>query len=60
MATGWQLVNGSWYYLSGSGAMLHDCLAGNYYLGSSGAMLTNARISDGYYVGADGAWVPGK
>lgn len=30
------------------------------YLGSSGAMLTNARTPDGYYVGADGAWVPGK
>lgn len=43
MATGWQLVNGSWYYLSGSGAML-----------------TNAWAPDGYHVGADGAWVPGR
>jgi glucan-binding YG repeat protein len=60
MQTGWQQVNGSWYYLSASGAMLHDCWVGNYYLGSSGAMLTNARTPDGYYVGADGAWVPGK
>ena len=60
MATGWQQINGSWYYLSGSGAMLHDCWVGNYYLGSSGAMLTDARTPDGYYVGTDGAWVPGR
>ncbi|MFU0811160.1 hypothetical protein [Olsenella sp. AGMB03486] len=60
MRTGWQKINGSWYCLSGSGAMLHDCWVGNYYLGSSGAMLTNATTPDGYYVGADGAWVPGK
>lgn len=60
MQTGWQKIDGSWYCFAASGAMLHDCWAGNYYLGSSGAMLTDARTPDGYYVGADGAWVPGR
>lgn len=60
MATGWQKIDGSWYCFAASGAMLHDCWAGNYYLGPSGAMLTDARTPDGYYVGADGAWVPGR
>lgn len=58
MQTGWQKIDGSWYCFAASGAMLHDCWVGNYYLGSSGAMLTDARTPDGYYVGADGAWVP--
>lgn len=60
MQTGWQQIDGSWYCFAASGAMLHDCWAGNYYLGPSGAMLTDARTPDGYYVGADGAWVPGR
>ena len=60
MQAGWQKIDGSWYCFAASGAMLHDCWAGNYYLGSSGAMLMNARTPDGYYVGADGAWVPGR
>lgn len=60
MQAGWQKIDGSWYCFAASGAMLHDCWAGNYYLGPSGAMLTDARTPDGYYVGADGAWVPGR
>lgn len=60
MQAGWQKIDGSWYCFAASGAMLHDCWAGNYYLGSSGAMLTDARTPDGYYVGTDGAWVPGR
>lgn len=58
MATGWQKIDGSWYCFAASGAMLHGCRVGNYYLGLSGAMLTDARTPDGYYAGADGAWVP--
>lgn len=58
----WVLWNGSWYYETSSGAML----AGNwvqwkglwYYLGSDGAMLTDTRTPDGYFVNADGVWVP--
>ena len=58
MKTGWQLINGNWYYMFGSGAMAHDCWVGNYFLTSSGAMAVSSRVG-GYWVGADGAWVPG-
>ena len=61
MATGWRQVGGSWYLFSGPGAMLTgwQCASGIWcWLGSSGAMATSARV-DGYWVGADGKWVPG-
>lgn len=58
MATGWQKIDGSWYYFDGSGAMYANRWCGDYYLGSSGAMLTNALTPDGYYVGSDGRWIP--
>ncbi len=45
MATGWQLVGDKWYYLNPTAD------------GTQGAMAANTYI-DGYYVGADGAWVP--
>lgn len=38
--------------------MAHDRWLGDYYVTSSGAMATSARV-DGYWVGADGKWVPG-
>ena len=44
MTTGWQQVNGAWYYLN----PVSD--------GTKGAMAANTTI-DGYYVNADGAWV---
>lgn len=47
-----------WIYLMQNGQMAYG--RQRIYLGSSGAMLTNARTPDGYYVGADGAWIPGK
>jgi glucan-binding YG repeat protein len=28
-----------------------------YYVGATGAMLVNTTTPDGYWVGADGAWV---
>ena len=38
--------------------MMHDCwVGGTYYLGADGKMLVNTRTPDGYFVGADGAWV---
>ena len=41
MKTGWQLVNGSWYYMNpGNGDMAANQWIGNYYVGGSGAMLT--------------------
>ena len=60
MKTGWLNDNGTWYYLQPSGAMktgwFLDTDGRWYYLYSSGAMATNTTI-DGYYVGANGAWV---
>ncbi|MBN7573226.1 N-acetylmuramoyl-L-alanine amidase family protein [Clostridium beijerinckii] len=60
MATGWVQDGATWYYLNGSGAMQTGWLNDNgtwYYLNGSGAMLANTTTPDGYYVGANGAWV---
>jgi len=60
MATGWVQDGATWYYLNGSGAMQTGWLNDNgtwYYLNASGAMLANTTTPDGYYVGANGAWV---
>jgi len=45
MLTGWQLINGKWYYFNEA----HD--------GTYGMMLANTTTSDGYRLGADGAWI---
>lgn len=58
MATGWFQEGDVWYWADASGAMAHDRWLGDYYVTSSGAMATSARV-DGYWVGADGKWVPG-
>ena len=55
MATGWQKVDGQWYYLATSGAMAKSQWVGNYYLTGSGAMATNAWIGK-YHVNAAGVW----
>ncbi|UYZ34728.1 N-acetylmuramoyl-L-alanine amidase family protein [Clostridium beijerinckii] len=60
MATGWVQDGATWYYLNGSGAMQTGWFNDNgtwYYLNGSGAMLANTTTPDGYYVGANGAWV---
>ncbi|NOW06529.1 N-acetylmuramoyl-L-alanine amidase family protein [Clostridium beijerinckii] len=60
MATGWVQDGATWYFLNGSGAMQTGWLNDNgtwYYLNGSGAMLANTTTPDGYYVGANGAWV---
>jgi len=45
MMTGWQLIDGVWYYF-------------NPVVGSwQGAMLMNTVTPDGYNVGANGAWI---
>ena len=44
MLTGWQLIQGRYYYFSEvSGTPL-------------GSMLVDTKTPDGFYVGADGAW----
>lgn len=52
---------GAWYYLGGSGAMTVNAWVQSggkyYYVGANGAMLVNTTTPDGYWVGADGAWV---
>ncbi|MDU3397999.1 MAG: hypothetical protein E7F15_13365, partial [Clostridiales bacterium] len=45
MMTGWQRIDGKWYYFS----EVSD--------GTRGRLLVNAKTPDGYFVGKDGAWV---
>ena len=54
------MVNGSWYYMNGSGEMQTgwQYIGGRwYYLGTDGAMYANTRTPDGYYVDGSGARV---
>ena len=44
MLTGWQFINGKWYYLNSN----HD--------GSAGIMYSKPRTPDGWYVKEDGTW----
>ena len=50
---GWNLINGAWYYMNGSGGMMSEwLLLGNtwYYLGSDGAMKTGwQQIGGAWY-----------
>lgn len=55
----WEVINGSWYYMDASGAMVKNAWAGDYYLGADGAMETNTWIGQ-YYVDGSGKWVPNK
>lgn len=59
----WAKVDGQWYYFQPGGAMAaSQWIYGKdkkwYYVGQDGAMLTNTRTPDGFYVNADGVWVP--
>ena len=55
MQTGWQKVDGSWYYLGpvGDGAMRKNQWVDDSYLGSDGKMMTACWVDD-YYVGISG------
>lgn len=58
MQTGWfQDYDGKWYFFKDSGAMTSNEWIGSYYFDGTGVMLTNTYTPDGYYVGADGAYV---
>ena len=63
MKTGWEKVDGNWYYMASSGKMVTGwCEIGGkwYYFSkesnSLGQMLYNTTV-DGYKLGADGAWI---
>ena len=59
-ANGWLQISGVWYCFDSAGYMRTGWIQdGNawYYCNSSGAMLANTRTPDGYYVGANGAWI---
>ena len=53
----WFKDQGKAYYVNGSGKLVKNAWQGAYYLGKDGVMLTNAFTPDGFYVGADGAYV---
>lgn len=56
--TGWQNINGEWYYFDNTGHIKTGWLDDNekyYYLNQNGVMAFNTSIN-GYYLGADGAW----
>lgn len=59
MVTGWQLIEGKWYYMDGSGVKVTNAWIGNYYVDGSGVMATDTWIGN-YYVDENGVWVPGK
>ncbi len=59
-ASQWEYINNAWYYFNAAGYMVTGWVQTNgiwYYCGEDGAMLANTVTPDGYYVGADGAWV---
>ena len=51
MCTGWQLIDGKWYYF-----MPYTIIQDGMSL-FMGTMLMNTIVPDGYYVGSDGAWI---
>lgn len=58
-ATGWIKDNEKWYFLSEDGSMKTGWVLSNgnyYYLNVNGDMAKDQYV-DGYYLGADGAWV---
>lgn len=66
LLVGWTLWNGAWYYGSENNETIGEVHFGWlkirdkwYFFGTDGVMLMNTRTPDGYYVGADGAWIPG-
>lgn len=59
-ANQWAYIDNCWYFFNSSGYMETGWISWNgawYYCSSSGVMLTNTYTPDGYYVGADGAWI---
>lgn len=61
-AAGWQSDTKGWWYDNGNGTYkmnewFTEADGKSYYFGPDGYMMVNAYTPDGYWVGADGAWV---
>ncbi|OON87360.1 hypothetical protein BXO88_03545 [Oribacterium sp. C9] len=54
----WMGFGTTWYFVKDNGTFAANEWVGHYYLGPTGAMLTNTWTPDGYFVGADGKWIP--
>lgn len=59
--TGWQYIDGNWYYMWSDGSMAYNTWLQSangkwYYLNSNGKMATNTTIN-GCTLGSDGAWI---
>lgn len=61
MVTGWNQVNGVWYYFDGNGAMAANrWIETNgmwYYVDNNGSLFTGGTTPDGYRVDQNGVWV---
>ena len=53
----WIVVDGKDYYMNAYGKMTTEAWQGAYYLGKDGVMVKNDFTPDGYYVGANGAYL---
>ena len=54
----WIDYNNQLFYVDDAGKMLRNQWVGNKYVGADGVMLKNTITPDGYYVGADGNYIP--
>ena len=53
----WIHVDGKDYYMNAAGQMTQNAWQGAYYLGKDGVMVKNDFTTDGYYCGANGAYL---
>jgi len=63
MVTGWYSPDGGniWCFYQSDGSGKKNAWEGNYWLDHNGIMARDQWVDGGkYYVGSDGAWVPGK
>ena len=53
----WIKYEDKYYYTNSAGLIVKNAWVGAYYLGFDGVMMSNSFTPDGYYVGADGAYL---